>query len=382
MINLLMLLAQIAIAPPIVRPTDEVIVIGHRAEKDLEACLARNCPPAQEVEASLKASVEQFTAGRYGDARHTLQRAIGRNKRHAAQLPGPVSSLYATLATVAEHEGQESLWQYASRSNVAVLRKNLGPTNRATLTQEIQFADDMLGLNMPREAEGIYKKVQQRGLSSGQPIIAAGATFRRAWLALMREQFREAERLADESVVIAGGNQPAMLELRDILRTRIAVHKGDEGAVDALAARLRQSTKRVPALLFAPSIADVNPPIDPSDRGNDDPVLWADIGYWIRPNGRTAEVEMLRTSGLGSWRSSIFKHVSARRYIPLDVEPTDPGIYQIDRFTVRAVFGSVPGSRIPKRIGPLTVHVVDLTQTDAISEARRLNTADMEPAQH
>ena len=45
---LLLLLAQVAAsANPL---TDDVIVVGHHAEKELAACLARHCPPAQNEE--------------------------------------------------------------------------------------------------------------------------------------------------------------------------------------------------------------------------------------------------------------------------------------------------------------------------------------------
>lgn len=376
---LLLLLVQVATTPPPsapeAAPSREVIVIGQRAEKELAACLARHCPPAEEVEASLQASVEQFADARYTDALRTLQRAVGRNKRYAAALPGPVSSLYATMATVAEHEGLDRIWRNAARHNVEVLRTHVGTTNAATLTQELQLADDLLALNMPGAAEGIYKKVARRGRDNGQPAMAANATFRQAWVALMRGQYRAAGRLADESVAVAGPAQPAIGELRDILRMRIAVRKGDAGAVDVLATRLRQSGKRSPALLYAPDIKDINPSREFQGRGSSDEVQWADIGYWIRPDGRTADVELLRSNGLGAWQPSILTHVGARRYIPLDLQPTDPGLYRIDRFTVRAPFEIILGSRIPQRSGPTTVHVVDLTDTDAMSEAARTRVA-------
>ncbi|WP_156025715.1 hypothetical protein [Sphingomonas phyllosphaerae] len=382
--RLLLLLAQVTTTPPPAPPEPttlrDVIVVGHRAEKELAACLARNCPPAQEVEASLQASVEQFADARYTDALRTLQRAVGRNKRYAAQLPGPVSSLYATMATVAEHEGLDRIWRNAARHNVEVLRTHIGTTNAATLTQELQLADDLLALNMPGAAEGIYKKVAQRGRDNGQPAMAANATFRQAWVALMRGQFRNAGRLADESVAVAGPAQSAIGELRDILRMRIAVRKGDAGAIDALAARLRQSGKRSPALLYAPDIKDINPSREFNGRASSDEVQWADVGYWIRPDGRTADVELLRSNGLGPWQPSILKHVGARRYIPLDLQPTDPGLYRIDRFTVRAPFEIILGSRIPQRSGPATVHIVDLTDTDAMSEAARTRVAQATPA--
>ncbi|MDR6789698.1 hypothetical protein J2Y58_003073 [Sphingomonas sp. BE138] len=56
-----------------------------------------------------------------------------------------------------------------------------------------------------------------------------------------------------------------MTELREIVRTRIAVRKGDEGAVDALAVRLGQATSVRPTLIYTPPIDDINPPRSPLD---------------------------------------------------------------------------------------------------------------------
>lgn len=367
---LLSVAAQLVSASPQTPEADEVVVLGRRAENGLKNCLQRQCPPAEEVEASLRAAVEQFAAGRYADAHRTLQKAIHRNKKYAAQLPGPVSSLYATLATVAEHEGYKALWKHASRQNVVLLREHLGATTPATLTQEIRLADDMLGVDLPDVAESIYKRVQRLALAEDHRTIAASATYRRAWLALMRDRYADADKLAMEGATIAGPGRPAMVEVRDVLLARIANRRGDKGAVEALAARLRQSATQTPTLLSAPPVEDINPPPGSSDRFDRDPVRWADIGYWIRPDGHTADVEMLRTSGLGQWRVGILRHVSARRYVPLTLDPSSPGIYRIDRFTVRAIFGVPLGSRIASRMGPLTVHVVDLTETRAMIASR------------
>jgi hypothetical protein len=370
---LLLLLAQVAASSTPAEPKD-VIVVGHRAEKELAACLARNCPPAQEVEASLQASVEQFADGRYTDARRTLQRAIGRNKRHAAELPGPVSSLYATLATVAEHEGDTELWKTASRNNLLTLRQQLGEDNIATLTEQLHFADDMVGLGQAVAADGMYSKVQRLAVANHRSDLAAGAAFRRAWLALARQRDREATQFADEAVALAGPGDATIRQLREIVRTRIAVRKGDESAVDALAERLRQGAGAEPVLLYAPPIDDVNPP--PGDKPQrDDVIRFADIGYWIRTDGHVDDVEMLRTTGLGQWKPGIVRHVTARRYAPLRLPDGQPGLYRIDRFTVRGTVGTPTGTRFRQRMGNLSVHVVDLTGTEAMSEAHRTRVA-------
>jgi hypothetical protein len=368
---LLLLLAQVAAAPN--PQTNDVIVVGRRAEKELAACLARNCPPAQEVEASLQASVEQFADGRYPDARSTLQRAIARNKRYAATLPGPVSSLYATLATVAEHEGDAQLWRTASRNNLLTLREQLGETNVATMREELQFADDMVSQGSWRLGDDTYAKIQRRAVAGGRNDIAAAAAFRRAWLALALTRTRDAERFADEAVTLAGPGDATMAQLREIVRTRIAIRKGDDGAVDALAARIRQANDGRPTLLYAPPVEDINPPPQLVDNGmqRDRGIRFADVGYWIRPDGTVVDAELLRTNGLGQWSPVILKHVRARRYVPLRLTEGQPGLYRIDRFSVRGTMGTPIGTRLSQRMGPLSVHIIDLTETEAMSDAHR-----------
>ncbi len=370
-LSVLFLLAQAATSSP--ASPEDVVVVGRRAEQDLTACLARDCPPAEDVEASLNASVEQFGDGRYVDAQRTLQSAIRRNKDHAAELPGPVSSLYATLATVAEHEGLSKLWRHSARNNVLVLRRHLGRSNLATLGQELSFADNMVGLGLPVAADKAYLDIQRRAVESSYADVAAGAAFRRAWLALLQGRSGNAVRFADEAVRLAGADNQMISELRDILKARIAIRDGDADAVDILAARLRRSPTKSPQLLFAPKFED----IVLASYGMltrfqpDGSVRFIDVGYWIRPDGRPGDVEILRNEGIGRLGSEFVEQVGKRRYAPLAVKPGNPGIYRIDRFTVRAAYGIATGSRIPQRTGKPTVHVVDLTETDAMSAKAR-----------
>lgn len=371
----LLLLAQASTATP-APSSEEVIVVGHRAEKALADCLARNCPPAEEIEATLQASVEQFTDGRYGDARRSLRRAIGRNKRYAATLPGPVSSLYATLSTVAEHDGDAEVWRGAARQNVDILRKHVGRSNVATLREELNLADTVARNGMHGAAGDMYRKVQASATAGGHRDFAAGAAFRRAWLALAAGDYRRASALADEAVTIAGPDNRVMGDLREIVAARIAILRGDADAVDRLAQRIRQPADGPPALISAKPVENVNSRqgmdgVLNFGRFDDSGVHFADVGYWIRPDGRTAEVELLRTSGLGQAKPAILRQVAERRYVPLKLEAGHPGIYRIDRFTVRATVGIPTGSHIRQRTGPLTVHIVDLTETEAMSTASR-----------
>jgi len=356
---LFVLLLQAAAPAPVAKA--DVLVVGRRAERELAECLARACPPAEDVEQTLRAATEQFAGGRYADARRTLRAAIRRNGDHAADLAVPVSQLHATLAAVAEHEGDVRLWRNAGRNSMIVLRNGLGDVDPALLRQELVFADSMLGRGAPVAAERAFGGIQRRAVAAGQREIAAGAAVRRAWLALWERRFDDARRLADAAVAIAGPDSRSMADAGEIVRMHIAVRQGKPDAVDALAARLRSSATERPRLLFGPAI-------DVAALGQDARIRYADLGYWIRPDGRTAEAELLHDGGLKPVAPVLLRQIRARRYVPLDLEPADPGLYRIERFTVRAVRDVPPGSRALQRYGPPTVHVADLTETEAMRD--------------
>ena len=74
-----------------------ITVTGHRlqAYRDaLAACLARNCPTNEDVDASLALAEAQFVEGEYDEARFTVARALRRNRDAAGAFPEPVSDLY------------------------------------------------------------------------------------------------------------------------------------------------------------------------------------------------------------------------------------------------------------------------------------------------
>lgn len=357
-------------------PAKEVVVVGRRPEKELADCLAHNCPPARDIELSLQAAVDQFADSRYDDARHSLQASLGRNRKHVAELPGPVSSLYATLATVAEHQGDADLWVAAARDNVLVLRRYAGETDTATLQQEFALADTLVGVQALIAADAQYQMIRQRAMQAGKVDIASAATFRRAWLALASDRPDDALARADEAVATAGANAVEANKLRAIVRARVAMRKGrvqGEAAVNALAASLRQSADVAPRLLYQQPIADINPPVEfqMAQSSQDGKLGATDVGYWIRPDGRTADIEILRNDGLPQWKPLIVQQVRSRRYVPLDLPPGNSGIYRIDRFTVRGTLQARLGSRIPQRAGNLAVRVVDLTEADRMSSAHR-----------
>lgn len=366
--SILIAVAQTTSPSPAV---EDIVVVGTRAQDALVECIARRCPPAEELEASLQASVEQFSAGRYDAAKGTLHRAIRRNRKYAGELPGPVSSLYATLSTVAEHVGDKELWSGAARTNVALLRQHMGRSAPETLIEEIGFANALVDTGSIRTAERTLVNAQQRALAAGYKEIAATAVFQRAWLMLRERRDAHAIRFANEAVQIAGPADQETARMRDVLKSSIAQRKGEKAAFETLAARTPPSTGLRPVLIFSKRV-DTSTGIGVS-HGN---IVFADVGYWIRPDGRTAGIEILETSQKGDWNRRIMQQVSERRYAPFHSANGDMGTFRIDRFTLRADINRTPNSRIKRRFGRVSAHIVDLTETEAMSAAQKRRMAD------
>ena len=66
----------------------EVTVTGRRIQdfRDrLRACLARGCPPNEDVDASLALAEVEFESGEYEDARRTILQSLDRNRRQGRE---------------------------------------------------------------------------------------------------------------------------------------------------------------------------------------------------------------------------------------------------------------------------------------------------------
>src|SRR4051812_26712954 len=75
----------------------DILVIGRQIadlQAALQACLAKQCPPDEDIAASLALAESQLLDGKYPDARKTLLGALKRNRRQADAYPVPVSDLY------------------------------------------------------------------------------------------------------------------------------------------------------------------------------------------------------------------------------------------------------------------------------------------------
>lgn len=370
-----MLAGQQAVAPPSAAKAD-VVIIGNRMRDALEKCLARNCPPEEEVDAAMDAGAESFAAGRYREARTILRRAVSRNKKYGGRMPGRMSDLYATYADVTEHEGDEQAFRRATHDSVIVLRRALGSDHPTVLGVNARVGDMWVKLGNAVSADSAYRGAAEDADRAGHADLAAALTFRRAWLATGARDAALARRLHAQ-LERDYGSDPRFAGPLRVLKARIAMAKGDEVDVDKLVAALGDVGTAEPLLVreppypeFAPGMSSgigPNGELDlaaarSSGMSVNQGLLWADIGYWVRPDGKPAEVEILRPMKGGSWAKPLVKHIAARRYAPMKQMAGGIGAYRIERFTLRSAYGVPIGSRIMGRIGPQKLQVIDLTR--------------------
>ena len=158
-----------------------------QTEADLAACLARNCPPDEDVRATLAHAENQFVAGGYKGARTTLLKSVSRNRKFGDKYPVPVSDLYRGNARVAAHLGEGSDFQFSTIASRDVLKKGVGPSDPRTLVGDIEVGDMRAKLGFPTEAERIYKSVGERAAAlkehpalSNVPVVFLTATVRKS----------------------------------------------------------------------------------------------------------------------------------------------------------------------------------------------------------
>lgn len=372
----LMLAGQEAATQPSAQQP-EVVITGNRMHDTLEKCLARNCPPEEEVDAAMNAGAESFMGGRYDEAGQVLRRAIARNKRYAARMPGRISDLYATYADVAQHYGNETAFRHATLNSVGVLRNELGPSHPAAIRASSRIGDMWVKLGNVQAANDAYRSAAEAASRAGNTDKMVELTFRRAWIALAARNHGEARRLLGQLEREHGG-EPRFAGFLRVLRARIALAEGDPRAIDVLVSAMRQTGGAAPILVYAPPYPELDAGTDsgmsPSggidiagaqantslNRGGD--VRWADVGFWVRGDGKTGDIEILRPARGTAWAKPLQKQIAERRYTTTTTQTGEMGQYRVERYTLRTTLGLATGSRIVTRHGRPTLQVVDLTQ--------------------
>lgn len=385
------LAAPTALAQQASETTDnrEIVVTG-RSLKDtaeaLAACLARGCPPDEDVAATLAHAENQFISGEYEGARSTLLKSLGRNRKHGQAYPVPVSDLLRANSRVALHMGEGKNFQLSVLDMRDTLKKGVGADDPRTLVAQIEVGDSRAKLGHPEEAQRIYKDVENRAIALAQPRVAMFARLRGAVLKytlaekanLPQEKSEGRAALQD----IVDNPLPGASEFGLAARVMLARADRKSGNEETTAAILREfaatggATR--PVLLFSEPIERIDLTSSAGDGqapGNTTSRLtalntsdqWADIGFWVNPDGRVSDVEVLRGKGNRQWLKPVFAHLNGRIYAPLKKDGNDgtPGFYMIERYTLTARFtNDATGSRLRTREATPRIERLDITPED------------------
>lgn len=373
-------------ASALAQADSETIIVTARSlddtAKSLAECLARNCPPDEDIKATLTHAENQFVAGDYKSARQTLLKSVGRNKDEAKAYPLPVSDLHRANARVAVHLGERSSYSSATLDSRAALKEGLPADDWRILASTLEVADMRARLGYTDEALRIFADVRDKAQAKGWNSLVWTADVRTALILLGSDSsgLKARGRATLEALAKTEGENARSLRLAaKVLLARNARKAGSDAETEALITEYAaQGGAAKPTLVFAEPIKQPGA-VESDARSNslakmamdsyDD--RWADVGFWVQPDGRVNEVEILRSSGKGDdWMKPVVKSLQSRRYAPLKVEPGDPGFYIVERYTLTAFWEDRLGTRIRQRARAPRIERIDLSTEPAAISAR------------
>ncbi|MGI8931932.1 MAG: hypothetical protein ACR2FK_06105 [Sphingomicrobium sp.] len=148
-----------------------IVVTGtplSETERRLADCLARRCPPAEDIEASAAHAENLFVTGRYDDASTVLRKSIGRNRRYARDLPVPVAGLFRAHSRVAAHLGEGNQYRASSYEIVRSLRAGLSADDARVIAARFEVAAMQLSLGRISLARSTYADIAGKALAIGR----------------------------------------------------------------------------------------------------------------------------------------------------------------------------------------------------------------------
>ena len=373
------------------------IVVTARSLQDtadaLAACLARNCPPDEDVAATLAHAENQFVAGNYRDARATTLASIRRNNDEARGYPVAVSDLYRANGRIASHLGEARSYQSSILNMRDALLRGLPDDDARVLAAQVEVGDSRARLGYPEEARDIYIRTAVDAERAGVGRVAAFARIRQAMVDLpTNRDDRRADRArtAVEHLTRISGQGAQVGEdlalLAEVILARVERDDGNMARTQRLVSRFAAGNgARRPLLLTSEPIRLQDADQDRDSSGNaltrltsavDD--RWIDVGYWINADGRVGDYEVLRSEGgIGGWTAAVERSIKSRVYAPLANEDgmASPGFYIVERYTLTADYAGnsaeCSGTRIRCRDNILRVERTDLTPEDLGAQPTR-----------
>lgn len=373
LLSLLLAGAGEAAEPP--RAGGTIVVTGRslgQTERALAECLARKCPPDEDIDATLAHAENLFVAGDYKAARHATLASIGRNRDQAKTYPVPLADLYRANGRIAAHLGEGHSYESSIVAIKRSLKAGLPESDIRLVAAQLEKADMYAALGRTGRARQIYADVQSESRRLGREDIAAQARLRSAWLHQLEGNGEFARAALRE---IAADRTPAARVTRAaalVLLARLDRQRGRPVSTEALGAELGEVDGRQPVLLFSPRIElPTNAAIShvggqlvagsairrmPMERFEKQ---WVDVGFWISPEGKVSDVEMLRSEGRAHWAAAVLRAVAGRIYSPVS---GSEGHYRVERYSLTSLWEyDAPATHLRRRSPQARIEMLDLS---------------------
>ncbi|HVQ07587.1 MAG TPA: hypothetical protein VMS43_04055 [Allosphingosinicella sp.] len=381
-------------------PGQTIVVTGVRIQdlRDrLAACLARGCPPNEDIDATLALAEALFFEGEYHDARTAVRASLSRNRRHVRAFPEPVSDLYRVNARLARNLGLDRDANHSTYEILRALQAGIPVEDHRHFTARLEIVQALVAFGQYPEARRQLREVVERADAAGREDIAAIAELRLIWIAYLQAPHSGAA-LRDLVAMSRSADQRRATGARMLL-VRIYSERGERRLADAVMAELGRGS-RSRQLLY-------NPPYELSQReergrsddrrdmavagtvalegpnrvnsahtalvtanladrmtGNFDD-KWIDVSFRISPEGRVEELEVARQSADPAWADPLLVSIRGRRY-----SAGDTATYRLERYTYTSGFQhNTTGTHIAARSARARVEYFDLSEGIAAPES-------------
>ena len=370
----LLVLALVS-APPVPRDEKNVVIVTARSlsstERDLADCLARKCPPREDIDASLAHGENLFVAGDYAAARRVLRKSRDRNARHAAALPVEVADLNRAYGRMAAFDGYSDNARLAQIESLDALKAGLDRNDARVLLQRLMIADEYLRAGRLSSADDVFSTVEKQAVAAGLTRVQGLTMLRQAavyaTIARVLPEYRSTARYRMKRLV--NTTDPALAPFREaanILQAQDAGERNDEKALDAIIAAMDVSNDTAPRLVYAPAIdlqQDTRSQSTVVTQRGDDQPQFIDVSFEIDRDGRVKDIDIVRKTDTveGRWPELVRKAVAGRRYLPIGPKVEPAMLLRTERFSMVFNVATLTGSQIPSRSPNGRVISLDLT---------------------
>lgn len=376
-----LLVAGTAAVQPPPAESNRVIVTGQRLpdyRAALAACLARNCPPNEDIDATLALAEALFLQGEYGEARHAIRASLSRNRNQARTYPVPVSDLYRSVTRVAEHLGRDREVETYAYQILGALQAGLPVEDHRHFTARLEIVQSLSALGRPDAARRELRQLATVARAGGRADVADLAELRSLWLDYLETPYGSARRRLIDMSRWTDPERRLLAYGARVMLIKIYSREGDERRADAIMAEMARDGDAPRQLLYSPPYRLVQQNNIEGDRQREDAVLnrglmtdnlterltdtfedkWIDVGFWVQPDGRVDELQVLRQGrARGAWEGPLLDSIRERRYSPGD-RPT----YRLERYTYTATLHDTgTGTHIPDRSPRARIEYLDLT---------------------